>query len=192
MIESRQSDRSSLPNWRASLPEQGPALPHQKGEASDPFASLYAEHYRRLVRVAYLLAGPADAEDLAQEVFLRALKWWNPSTSDRTFWPWLQTTIIHLHLSAGRRLRREVAARRRLGPHPESSDAASEVDVVRALEVLSPRERAAVVLRYFEDLPEQQVADRLGCRIGTAKALLHRGRMKLRIKLEGPGGRDQT
>jgi RNA polymerase sigma factor (sigma-70 family) len=52
-----------------------------------------------------------------------------------------------------------------------------------ALQVLTPRQRAAIVLRYFEDLPEREIAAALGCRPGTVKSLLSRGITKLKGSL---------
>jgi RNA polymerase sigma factor (sigma-70 family) len=71
------------------------------------------------------------------------------------------------------------AARARMEP----VDVGQRDELWRALQRLPERQRAAVVLRYFEDLPEAQVAARLGVRPGTAKALLHQARRRLQIEL---------
>lgn len=152
-------------------------------------SSLYHLHYRRVLRFAYLLTGGRGAEDVVQEAFLRAFRKWDRSAAPETFRPWVETTILRLHLNALRRATRESAALHRLrGDYrdfhlPEPAD-----DVVKALDVLTPRQRAAVLLRYFEDLPEAEVAARLGCRLGTAKALLHQARQRLQIELKESRG----
>lgn len=144
--------------------------------------SLYGVHYRRLVRFAYLTTGGrGDPEDLAQEAFVRALKRWDPGSPPEAFWSWLQTTLLRLHLNALRRARREAAALTRLGREEHRTEDSPRLEVLEALRRLPPRQRAAAVLRYYEDLPEAEVAERLGCRLGTAKALLHQARQRLQI-----------
>jgi RNA polymerase sigma factor (sigma-70 family) len=135
------------------------------------------------LRFAYLLAG-RNAEDLVQEAFLIAYAKWDRSLAVETFWPWVQTTLIRLNSGLLRRAGRELRALGRLaGSREEVPQPEPRFEVMSALDRLSSRQRAAVVLRYFEDLPEAQVADRLGVRLGTAKALLHQARRRLQIEL---------
>lgn len=156
----------------------------------DLLENLYALHYARLLRFAYLLSGGRGAEDLVQEAFLRALRRWRREAAPETFWPWVQKTLLRLHLNALRRARRELVSLQRLGGWREPAEGTEPApEVIDALRGLPPRQRAAVVLRYFEDLPEAEVAARLGCRLGTAKALLHQARRRLRVEL-GPEERD--
>jgi RNA polymerase sigma factor (sigma-70 family) len=61
---------------------------------------------------------------------------------------------------------------------------AGAIAVREALQVLTPRQRAAVILRYFEDLPEREIAEVLGCRPGTVKSLLSRSIAKLKESLD--------
>lgn len=151
-------------------------------EHSELMAHLYHRYYRRLVRLAHLMVGPSQAEDLAQDAFVKALRRWDSGGSPETFWPWASTVLVRICLNARRRWRREVAALARLGTQrPLDSDPETSLDVIRALTTLSPRQRAAVVFRYFDDLSEAEVAARLGCRLGTAKALLSQARKRLRI-----------
>jgi RNA polymerase sigma factor (sigma-70 family) len=136
-----------------------------------------------LLRFAYLLAG-RNAEDLVQEAFLIAFAKWDRTLAVETFWPWVQTTLIRLNSGLLRRAGRELRALRRLGgAREETAQPEPRLEVMSAMDRLSPRQRAAVVLRYFEDLTEAQVADRLGVRLGTAKALLHQARRRLQIEL---------
>jgi RNA polymerase sigma factor (sigma-70 family) len=144
--------------------------------------TIYSAHYERLLRFAYLLTGGRDAEDLVQDTVVKALRHWNPDAPIEAFGAWAQKTLLRQFLNRLRRARYErralavLAAEDMPVPSPESS-----ADVLAALASLPPRQRAAIVLRYFEDLPEAQIADRMSCRPGTVKALLHQGRARLKI-----------
>ena len=152
--------------------------------AAGQFETLYALHYARAVRFAHLMTGSREAEDLAQEAFLRAVRRWDPKSPPEAFWRWLQTTMLRLHLNRLRRAAAEARAFARRGPDPEVQGEPPDHELLDALRSLSPRQRAAVVLRYYEDLPEAEIADRLGCRPGTVKALLHQARQRVRLIVE--------
>ena len=72
-----------------------------------------------------------------------------------------------------------------VSPTEPVTGADDRLAILDALAVLTPRERAAVVLRYYEDLLDQQVAEVLGCSRATARSLIHRATPKLRQKLAG-------
>ncbi len=151
----------------------------------DVLETMFALHYRRLLRYAYLLTRGHGAEDLVQEAFLKALRKWDRTAAPETFYPWVQTTLTRLHLNAIRRGFRERRAYERVGADevhrdPEATDPA----VMKALATLPPRQRAATVLRYFEDLSVAEIANRMGVAEGTIKALLHQARQRLQIELE--------
>ena len=82
--------------------------------------------------------------------------------------------------------RRQATERRWLerNPRPEVQLPAEEDGVIRALAHLSHRQRAALVLRFYEDLPMERIAEVLGCRTGTAKSLVSRGLARLRAEVE--------
>jgi RNA polymerase sigma factor (sigma-70 family) len=154
-------------------------------ERDDVLETMFALHYRRLLRFAYLLTRGRGAEDLVQEALLKALKKWDRSAAPETFYPWCQTTLTRLHLNAIRRGVRERRAYERVGDDdvhhdPEMTDPA----VLKALASLPPRQRAATVLRYYEDLPLNEIAERMGAAEGTVKALLHQARARLEIELK--------
>ncbi|MGZ4213488.1 MAG: RNA polymerase sigma factor [Actinomycetota bacterium] len=161
--------------------EQTDAKP-PKSDRSDVLEQIYRVHYDPLLHFAYLLTAGRDAEDLVQDTIVRALRHWDRSAPVEAFGAWSRKTMLRLFLN---RLRRARYERRDLSPADEPTDppAGAAVDVLRALAALPARQRAAVVLRYFEDLPEAEIADRMGCRRGTVKALLHQARSRLRIDL---------
>ena len=141
----------------------------------------------RLFRTALLLAGQdrAAAEDLLQLALERAYRHW--ARVCRTGEP---ERYVHRILANASNDRWRQAARRRERPlHPgdaeppaqDQSDAVAERDfLMRALATLPPRQRTVLVLRYFNDLSEAEIADALGCSVGTVKSQVSRGLARLR------------
>jgi DNA-directed RNA polymerase specialized sigma24 family protein len=140
---------------------------------------LYRAHRRRLARLAFLLTGSADvADELAHDAFVRL---WPNLGSVRDPAAYLTTTVTNL---ARGHLRR-ISVERRHAPVPPGPALPPDVDEVWSqLWTLSERERAALVLRFYADLDVAGVADAMGCRLGTAKSLIHRGLAHLKEVLE--------
>lgn len=153
-------------------------------ERDDVLETMFTLHYRRLLRYAYLLTRGRGAEDLVQEAFLKALRKWDRSAAAETFYPWVQTTLTRLHMNSLRRGFRERRAYARVRPEETYSEPVRRDDeVMRALASLPPRQRAAVVLKYYEDLSVSDIAERMGAAEGTIKALLHQARQRLGVEL---------
>jgi RNA polymerase sigma-70 factor (sigma-E family) len=150
-------------------------------------ADLYARHSPAAGRLAYLLTGDATlAEDLTQEAFVRAFGRFRDLRRPESFEWYLRRTIVNLTRSHFRKQRteREFLARQPSGPHAEPSADHSERDAMwRTLQLLPPKQRTALVLRFYEDLGNAEVADAMGCPIGTAKSLIHRGLERLRTEV---------
>lgn len=156
-------------------------------------AELYAAHADDAVRLAYLLTGDrALAEDLVQDAFVKLAGRLVHLRDPGAFGGYLRTTVVNLSRSTFRRRKVERAhlertARDRLaeaaGPLPEDRD-----ELWKALGRLSGRQRAAIVLRYYEDLSEAQIAEVLQCRAGTVKSLVSRGMEILREQIRGDQG----
>jgi RNA polymerase sigma-70 factor (sigma-E family) len=136
---------------------------------------LFTEHYLRLVRLAYLLTGNSQiAEELVQDVFTRLAE--TPRQMDHPG-AYLRTSVVNACRSWMRRER--LARDRRVVPdRVEQDPEAKELDDL--LSALPARQRAALILRFYEDLPEAEIAEVLGCRPGTVKSLIHRGLNALR------------
>lgn len=147
--------------------------------ADTAFDELYRSERDRLVRLAFLLTGSqAAAEDVVQDVFLRA----------RTRLDQVDTPAAYLHRSVTnacwswhRRRRREDQYR---PDRPVVVAGTSDVEMWDALARLAPRRRQVLVLRYYLDYTEAQVAEALGCRLGTVKSATHRALQDLRRVLE--------
>ncbi|GAA3748138.1 SigE family RNA polymerase sigma factor [Micromonospora maritima] len=147
-------------------------------------------HQHRLLRAAYLVCGNRhQAEDLLQDALLKlALRW--PSVRDGDPAAYVRAILYRDAVSWWRRRRRE-----RLSAHPpERADAdaddALRLSVRAALDRLPPRQRAVLVLRYFEDLTEAATAEALGVTVGTVKSQCHDALRRLRQVAPELGGTD--
>ncbi|MDO9456519.1 SigE family RNA polymerase sigma factor [Nocardioides sp.] len=137
------------------------------------FEEYVAARRRALLRTAYLLTGDhADAEDLVQTALVKAVPHWRRISDDPD--PYVRRILARESVNRWRRRRwREVSTER---PPEEASSTGLETQVVeredlrRALLSLAPRQRAVVVLRYFDDLTERETADLLGIAVGTVKS----------------------
>lgn len=132
-----------------------------------------------MVALARLLAGElAVAEEIVQDAYVQLYRTWSSVQYPLTY---LRIAVVNGCRSHGRR---RAVERRHRSPAREPVVLDTTAIAIRdALEVLTPRQRAAVVLRYFEDLPERDIADAIGCRPGTVKSLLSRSIAKLRRSL---------
>jgi len=138
-----------------------------------------------LLRTAYLLTGNrADAEDLVQAALAKTYLAWDRIEDRRALDGYVRRAMINTHISWWRRRRLEEYPTDEL-PDQVVADHASASDLTetlrRAVDRLPQRMRAAVVLRYFEDMTEAEVADTLGVSLGTVKSTVSRAVAKLRI-----------
>lgn len=154
--------------------------------SDDGFDDLWREHFGPVCRTAFLIVGdPEEARDVAQEAFVRAFQHWRKvSRYDRPE-AWVHRVAANLAISSVRRARR--AARVRADVHdPEIPDA----ELMDALAILTPAQRAVVALRFYLDWTVEDVAQALGKRPGTIRALTHQGieRLRSQLKEEQPDG----
>lgn len=159
----------------------------REGVRARRMAELYARHGPEVARLAYLLTGDrATAEDLVQESFVRVFSRLRNLRNPGSFEWYLRRTVINLAKSHFRRRRteREYLQRRRVEPpQPSMPDVALRDEAWRALHRLPHRQRAAIVLRFYEDLSEAQTAQVLQCPVGTVKSLVSRGLARLRSEV---------
>jgi RNA polymerase sigma factor (sigma-70 family) len=151
---------------------------------------LYAAHAPGAVRLAYLLVGDQEiAQDIAQEAFLRAFGRFADLRKPNSFPTYLKATIVNLTRKHFKRRGLERLYVERLRTRPEQSVAPPNIDqreiVTHALLKVPERQRAALVLHYYEDLSEYQVAEILGVSEQAARSLVARGRKTLREQLGG-------
>jgi RNA polymerase sigma-70 factor (sigma-E family) len=153
---------------------------------------LYLRSVDGAVRLAYLITGDrAVAEDLAQDAFVRLAGRLVHLRDPGAFDAYLRRTVVNLSRSYFRRRKLERAylkraegmVERALTGRPSSME---DREVLwRALGRLSERQRVAIVLRYYEDMSEAQVAEILRCRPGTVKSLVSRGLDAMRNEIRG-------
>lgn len=184
--------RRSVPA-SGSLPGQVPPDAAGVGARARPrdeaVAALYHSHYATLVRTAVLLVGDvATAEDVVQDSFIAVYHaWWRLRATGSAL-PYLRRAVINRARSV---LRQRVATDRHAGgPAPDVASAEEDAlatlarsAVLAALDALSPRQRQVIVLRYYADLSEAQIADALGVTTGSVKVHATRALDSLRAAL---------
>jgi RNA polymerase sigma-70 factor (sigma-E family) len=152
---------------------------------------LYVRHLPESKRLAFLLTrDAASAEDLAQEAFIKVAGRLRDLRSPSAFDAYLRRTVVNLCMSYHRREKvsrtyteRERARAAGRAPASELPDVETTDEIRTALADLPARQRAAVVLRFYADLTEAQIADSLGCSVGAARALVFRGMETLRNQI---------
>jgi RNA polymerase sigma-70 factor (sigma-E family) len=157
------------------------------------FTAFVVDHERRLLGIALLLTGDRGlAEDLLQTALLSTYRHWGRVSRAESPLAYVRRVLINTHLSWRRRLMSTEQVLEVLpdpgGPDPQTAHAA-QADLRRALAELSPRVRAVLVLRYFEDLTERETAQLLGCSTSTVNTHATRGLAALRRTL-GPSDDD--
>jgi RNA polymerase sigma-70 factor (sigma-E family) len=157
---------------------------------------LFDEHYRGLCRLAGLLLNDsAAAEEVVQEAFLRTFSsWWRVRHPERAQW-YLRTSVVNLCRSKLRRRNTEERGNRVTWSDEDRKSGTDATDLsddavtlVRFVRQLPPRQRDAVVLRYYEDLPEAEIARILGCAVGTIKSQLSKARATIAAAMEEESG----
>jgi RNA polymerase sigma-70 factor (sigma-E family) len=138
------------------------------------FDALYAREARPMLRLAYLMVGShAVAEEVVQDAFAKVYEKWHRIDAPGAY---LRTCVVNSSRRSMRRARME-GDRMRL----DGDATVHETEYLHdALARLSPKQRAAIVLRYFDDRSEADIAAMLNVRPGTVKSLLSRGLDELR------------
>ena len=156
-------------------------------EAVDSFL---AEHGSALGRLAHHLTGDRDAAlDLVQETLLRLLPRWHRVQGAESSLAYVRRALVNQHLNTVRRPQPVPVAqvpdasvrRTGAGPGAPAEPAYDDLDAMwRALAELSERQRAVLVLRYYEGCTDPEIAGLLGCRRATVRSLAARGLERLR------------
>jgi RNA polymerase sigma-70 factor (sigma-E family) len=159
----------------------------QRGRGSGRLAELYELHSPEAIRLAYLLTGDVElAQDLVQEAFVKLVGHFTDLIRAQSFDAYLKRTIVNLAYGHFRRRRVERAYSARVQTLTRTStefpDVEERDELWNRLHLIAPRQRAALVLRYYDDLSEQQTADVLGCSVRTVKSLVARGLHAMRLQ----------
>lgn len=141
---------------------------------------LYRDQWAEMVRLAWLMNGSREAaEDIVHDAFLRL----------EPLWPSLQHPAAYLRqvvVNGVRTYQRRVAMERRHRPIPlaPSTTDCEFQNIWAVVDDLPTRQREALILRFYLDLTISDVAELLGCPVGTTKSLIHRGLATVREKVE--------
>jgi RNA polymerase sigma-70 factor (sigma-E family) len=169
-------------------------VPDIIGSDETSFEDFVAGSSGRLFTLARLLTGGhrAEAEDLLQGAFERAYRRWGRISRRGDPERYVRQMLVNASVDRWRRLRRHPeTALVVAGAGPGAADATAAVAdrdlLLRGLAALAPRQRAVLVLRYYEDLSEAQTAATLCCSVGTVKSQAARGLARLR-EITGEAG----
>ena len=150
------------------------------------FERLYRSHVAKVHSLVRRMAGPAEADDLTQDIFLRAWSRLGTFRGESAFGTWLHRLAVNIVIE---RLRSPLARQRFVddenvlqGVAPSGSHG-TRMDLEAALDDLPPGARGIFVLHDVEGHTHQEIASLLGVSVGTSKAQLHRARMLLRRSL---------
>jgi RNA polymerase sigma-70 factor (ECF subfamily) len=167
----------------------------RQGEAAG-WETIVQAHQAAVFRLAYLLLGdPAEAEDTAQETFVRAYHALGRFDTERPLRPWLLHIAANLARNRRRAVGRYLAALQRAwvaeperGRPPQVEQLAGQAAEAQALwqavQRLARADQEVIYLRFFLELPEAEMAAALGVAAGTVKSRLHRALKRLRVVIE--------
>ena len=169
------------PGAAGAAPALGPGWPSRGADASAEWAvtALYEAHATALIRLAYLMLGDrASAEDVVQEAFCGLYRHWDRLRDAGSADSYLRSSVLNGSRSA---LRHRSARRTSLPGQPPAASAEAVVvgseelqDVIRAVRRLPHRQREVLVLRFYCDMPDEQIAREMGIRQSTVRSAAHR------------------
>jgi RNA polymerase sigma-70 factor (ECF subfamily) len=164
------------------------------------FGDLVARYQNRLFNTLVgVLGSVEDAHDVAQEAFVNAFQKLNTFRGHSAFYSWLFRIALNSAVSQKRKQRAVVsidAAREQSGDEPIDRHPAArpehaletnerQIAVRGALAELAEEFRTALILKEMEDMSYEEIAEIVGCPIGTVRSRIHRARAELRVKLQG-------
>lgn len=161
-------------------------------EADSPtlLEALYERNYLAFVRLAVVLVDSrASAEEVVQDAFVRALRSWDSLRDVDSAEAYIRRAVVNGCRDRLRRRRtRRLAILPMLRPHPSAEEtvlgSAEHREVIDAINDLPRRQREVLVLRYFSELSEAEIAHAMGISTGTVKSTAHRALSTLRNQLE--------
>jgi RNA polymerase sigma-70 factor (ECF subfamily) len=182
-------------DYSAEAPFDEPELIQRAQQGESPaWTALIRQHQEPIFRYAYLLIGDADeAEDIAQETFMRAYRALDRFDTQRPIRPWLLRIAANLASNRRRSLGRYYAALQRAfqqerpapkGVEEQSRQASQAREVWEAIRQLKPSDAQVIYLRYFLELSVEETAQALNVPTGTVKSRLHRASERLRLVIE--------
>jgi RNA polymerase sigma factor (sigma-70 family) len=177
------------------------AVPRKQVDTPSPEAAAFLEramqqYGKATYNFAYRLTGnEADARDLTQDAFIRVFRAWRSFVPGTSFLSWIYRIVTNLHRDELRRRKgrfqeelpednapQAFGGSRPLAVDPIEDYMAAQLSesLLRSLNVLSPEQHQVIVLADVEEYSYQEIADIMGCSIGTVRSRLHRARAMLR------------
>jgi RNA polymerase sigma-70 factor (sigma-E family) len=152
------------------------------------FAAFVREHTPALLRTAYLLTGNGlSAEELVQDTLVRLYPKWDRVEGADVPLAYVRRSLANAYVNHRRRAARREYAYADVPEHYDEHDVVAQLEdrdeIWAGLRTLPSRQRAALVLRFFEDLSDEDTAAALGCRVGTVRSLVSRGLGALRDQM---------
>lgn len=152
------------------------------------FAGFVRAHTPALLRTAYLLTGNVQqAEELVQDTLVRLYPKWERVAGAAAPLAYVRRSLTNGYINQRRRAARREYAYEDVPERMDTYDAIGQLadrdEIWAGLRELTQRQRAALVLRFFEDLSDEESAATLGCRVGTVRSLISRGLAQLRARM---------
>lgn len=180
----------------ASESESGGGLFQGAGLSNDEqVAALFRRHYTPMCRLAYVILADAHvAEEVVMDALLKTFSGWGRIRDAASTEAYLRRAVVNGCRSKIRRKavesRAAIVIKNRMRAPDEWADEGTDTrrEVWHAVQQLPERQRTCVVLRYFEDLPEAEIAELMECSVGTVKSQLHKARARLEKTLTAAEG----
>jgi RNA polymerase sigma-70 factor (ECF subfamily) len=153
------------------------------GSGDGSFEAFYAEQYASVYRgLVVAFRDPLLAEEAAQEAFARAYTRWERVGAMERPAGWAYVVAVRY----ARRRRRDLLGDPARGGHDRdvADEVVDRVTMQAAIDELPPRQRVALVLRHYADLPLDEIAQAMGCAVGTVKSTLHAAHTRLHVDLD--------
>lgn len=171
---------AALPQLQARPERAGSGDVSAGGDRSAAVGELYAGHALGLIRLAHIMLGSRQAaEDVVQESFIGVYRRWSHLDDQAKALAYVRSSVLNACRS---QLRRKPAAELDAASEPSAISAESAVltaeerrEVIRALRCLPDRQREVLALRYYLDLPDEQIAAAMAISRGTVRSTAHRG-----------------
>jgi RNA polymerase sigma-70 factor (ECF subfamily) len=151
-------------------------------DRSESFETFFAEQYESIFRgLSVAFRDALLAEEAAQEAFTRAYVRWNHVKGMERPAGWVYVVAVRVAL---KRRRPERAPQSEAGAPSMEQQVVDRITMQRAIEALPERQRLALVLRHYGDLPLDEIATAMGCAVGTVKSTLHAAHTRLHVDLD--------
>src|SRR5689334_22574340 len=153
--------------------------------ADEEFKTVFVQSYPSVARTAWLLVGDREvAQEITQEAFIQLLLHWRKVSRFEQPVMWVRRVAIRRAQRERHRIWQRSGVERTAAPMPVAAGPPEPDDEVRsAVDALPPKQRAVVILFYFEDRPMDEIAELLGCSVSSGWSQLHTARRKLALVL---------